>query len=612
MLAPRKVALALTSLMLVRFRHDGKWQHSEDYIKKIDERVQKAEHGDVLRFRTSGVATQEFLEILWRTDFEPPQQKLLHEFLLRRGLMNQGAEKHLFSIPSCLPRAQLPEAPVRKADEVIYVNLDGFVSPNLFPDLAAMLYKQMSLSMEHKEAEDEPKGELTVKPGPPQVFSNRVEVRVTAGGVAMTVALSLFPLSSQKLLRIHARSHGRSHDEDPKGNEAAKAAQAALEAFHVATGFNLAGYKALQASDSGNEGKDGLELDWQVSSSCNLEDRDLSLWSVEELARNRPCLEEKCGQDLLAQRCTTCRLARLLAERFEADLGERLQKVIPKVSIWDSTRPAGSFRFQVVRFPGDVDLSEYLIFQAKDEQDALRQLADLLQKKFKSSWTDQADQGLHWAGLKTGDPKSDKKSDDLLKWSLSDIEEGYKGEISLQEALACTSRDRTAKIDIFAKTDMFQNETAEQRFVEVTNVLYVGYFSAAGDGIVPITRDANVIEYLGEGLRDYSAKHPKPMKYVGSSARAVLLCVTCSSAKLLANSLAASTSPHAPHPEPMRNPYSGPIAPPMLQRGQTSLGAKRFFRTAWVAARGECGHVGAAEAHVAGSCGGVVSASRAC
>ena len=439
----------------------------------------------VLRFRTSGIISAQLMDTLW-PEFAENERELLREVMIQRRLMVKRSEAE-FTIPSCLPATQLPEPPIAPEDKVIYVNLDGFVTAQLFPQLAARLHQQLS------------KANSELKSGPPQLFSNRLEARSAAG----TVHVSLFPVAQPKLLRIHASSEDLLRQ--------------ACDAFHRSMGFRIGALPLMRGGT-----------------------RDI----VEELARRIPCLKAECPGS-----CELCRLAALLEERFQLDLSPELRGVISEISMYDHTRPSGSFRFKAFDHPGDVDLSEQVVLEANTDQEALEQLAKRLQEKFGLRWGggSMAGKAVHWAGLKTGDPTSEDPNR-LLTWTLEELQRGKK-EVKLQKpqgtstetvdlvsALACSARGRTAKIDIFAKTRLFQNRPRDApRFFEITNVLYVGRIGKDDPLrlITPVSKDGLFIQYLEEGLKDYSAKHPKAVKYAGSSVvesfSSHALCVACGS-----------------------------------------------------------------------------------
>ena len=75
---------------------------------------------------------------LW-SDFDPEEQELLREVLLRKRLLVRRAMKNEFSVPCCLPLNHVPDAAGRFEDKVMYLDLFGVISPNLFPTLAESL-----------------------------------------------------------------------------------------------------------------------------------------------------------------------------------------------------------------------------------------------------------------------------------------------------------------------------------------------------------------------------------------------------------------------------------------------------------------------------------------
>ncbi len=103
---------------------------------------------------------------------------------------------------------------------------------------------------------------------------------------------------------------------------------------------------------------------------------DTEEWlELENWIQEVPCLRQDCGG-----RCEQCRLAQLLQERFLPDLNQDLKQIVSCISLQKFTRPAGSFRFRASRFPGDIDIYEYLHIEARDKQAALAKLADMLKE----------------------------------------------------------------------------------------------------------------------------------------------------------------------------------------------------------------------------------------
>ena len=514
MLNPSKAAEALTGLLFVRFREESHWEHSQEYQAYMDEKIRRADPGDLLRFKACGVVTLQFLKHLWAQEFQKEHEAILREVLLRRGIMVQLPEVDQFMVPCCLPKAHLLQPPARTEDLLLYVHLDGFMSPHLFPKLASILYKTLN---------SPGSGAASLSPGPPQIYSNLVEVRTADAAVN----LSLFPIGNPELLRIHASHAGHAGQASPQDQEDLKLAL--MSAWRKALGIECKAMRdAVDAQDLSeySAGMSSGILPWLQEMR--------SVRSVDHFASRCPCVTRGCRVSTFSEKCNLCRGACLLEERFHADLSDELRSLIAAVSLFEHTRPAGSFRFKQFNFPGDVDLAEYVILEARDEAEALEKLAAELQKKFGKHWNE--DLAIHWGGLKTGDPRSSDE-DKLLTWSREEIREGFKlcqeeGEeggqneqkqVDLVDALSKGARGRTAKVDVFAKTSLFQGQPCcahQVRFFEVTNVLYAGYICTedASRQVRPLTKDGNQIEYLERGLKEYAAKHAKPMKYVASSA----------------------------------------------------------------------------------------------
>ena len=68
----------------------------------------------------------------------------------------------------------------------------------------------------------------------------------------------------------------------------------------------------------------------------------------------------------------------LLQERQSCKMSKELQNVVAQISLRLDVRPAGSFRFQSVAYPGDVDLYEYLVVEGEDADTALGKLSEML------------------------------------------------------------------------------------------------------------------------------------------------------------------------------------------------------------------------------------------
>ena len=174
MLNPRRLAVALADLMTLCFGEDN-FSHGDDYNMALSKKKSAVNPADLLRFQTTGVATRELIQCIW-SDFEGAAQDLMLEILLRRGLLVRRAVENEFIVPSCLPMAYLAEKLPDKRDIVVYVDLGGVLSPNLFPMLAERICATPGKS-------------VVLKPGPPQIFRNRMES--SAGGNPITLSLFL-------------------------------------------------------------------------------------------------------------------------------------------------------------------------------------------------------------------------------------------------------------------------------------------------------------------------------------------------------------------------------------------------------------------------------------
>ena len=148
--------------------------------------------------------------------------------------------------------------------------------------------------------------------------------------------------------------------------------------------------------------------------------------------------------------------------------------------------------------------------EAEDRNEAARELQILLQKlckKFERAGKSPGRPTVYWGGLKAGG----------LVWSVPDVLHGSKHDdkgavVRLQDVLT-NGRSRAAKMDFYAKTDLFKAKTTspQARYVEVTNVIRFGYSS--GTGLIdPVTPEKDFLGAVEMCMREYSDPHPKAMK----------------------------------------------------------------------------------------------------
>ncbi|CAK9068070.1 Protein NLRC3, partial [Durusdinium trenchii] len=484
MLNPRRLAVALADLMTLCFGEDN-FAHGDEYNAALREKKGQVSPADLLWFQTTGVATRELIRCIW-SDFDEAEQDLMLEILLRRGLLVRRAVEDEFIVPSCLPMAHLAEPLPDKKDAVLYVDLGGVLSPNLFPMLAERIYASPGKS-------------VVVKPGPPQLFRNRLES--SAGG--NTITLSLFPAICQQgnwLVRIHVQAKEKA-DVEANPNTKAKAIEKLL--------LDVMG---IAGSRSG-----ALDIRRRLRLDVGKED-------LESFCIRTPCLSADCKIS-----CVHCKLWNLLQERYHVDMNPELQDVVKQVALEPDVRPTGSFKFKSVRFPGDVDLYEYLIFEARDPQEALSLLCETLKSRAKSLelW-----KNIFFSGLKAGKDHTGQ----YLVWNLDELQAGRKeltdsksqsmGHKTLQEALEEGHITGTAKMDVYARIPLFNEQN--RRFYQITNVLRLGYLPRS-DGlpngkesipgkrlfsIQPITREDDHLRAVEHDLQNYSGPHPKMMKYL--------------------------------------------------------------------------------------------------
>ena len=233
-----------------------------------------------------------------------------------------------------------------------------------------------------------------------------------------------------------------------------------------------------------------------------------------------PCLNSQCNLT-----CSLCRVSELLQERFLPDLSPGLRSIVEHAAVQRHTRPAGSFRFKAMQFPGDVDLEEYLVIDAKSKDEALPTLCRTIQKMFRTLSAQNSDVQVFMGGLKAGsNPRQNVPGahKEWLKWSqkeLCDCKKAFggvneaPGVMTLREALKEGHETWTAKIDMFAKVRLFEDSEATPRFFEITNVLRAGYFEGSKP-IQPITKEKDFLQAVKMNLTKYSGAEPNAMKYV--------------------------------------------------------------------------------------------------
>ena len=198
----------------------------------------------------------------------------------------------------------------------------------------------------------------------------------------------------------------------------------------------------------------------------------------------------------------------LLQERQSWEMSKELQNVVGQISLQSCVRPAGSFRFQSVAHPGDVDLYEYLVLDGEDAETALKELSGMLRSMAHGL---RETSNFFVKGLKAGYRGSER-----LAWQLEELRAGRKqlteGAKSLVEALKEGHATGSAKLDVFAKVPLF--EGSRPRFVEITNVFRLGYLTELVASIEPITPEVDHLHAVEDGLKTYSGPHPIAMKYV--------------------------------------------------------------------------------------------------
>ena len=422
-------------------------------------------------------------------DFDEASQQLLQEVLLRNDLMCGRLVQDEFVLPSCLPVAHCAEEAIRETDEVLYLDVGGLLSPNFFPALAHLIYRNINLESLS----------MCKKPGPPQVFRNRGDLHSDTH----SVFVSLFPVSApndKSLLRILVRGN------DQKAN-CALAQEVKRVLLNDILGFDPETEIDVEKDPSSFFGFKGA--------------KDKETLELERSFALQPCLNSQCNLT-----CSLCRLSALLQERFLPDLSLGLRSIVETTAFQRHTRPAGSFRFKSMQFPGDVDLEEYLVIDAKCKDDALPKLCSAIQEIFAALFARNSEVQVFIGGLKAGsNPRQNVPGvqKEWLKWSQKELCAGKKEMcrdanaapvfMTLSKALEEGHETWTAKIDMFAKVRLFHDSEATPRFFEITNVLRAGYFEGSKP-IQPITKEKDSLQGIEMNLKNYSSEEPNAMKYV--------------------------------------------------------------------------------------------------
>jgi hypothetical protein len=220
------------------------------------------------------------------------------------------------------------------------------------------------------------------------------------------------------------------------------------------------------------------------------------------------CMNVGCKQT-----CSLCRLRALLEERFLPDLDSALRSVVQSAAIFGRhTRPAGSFRFKAMKYPGDVDLEEYLAIDANSRDEALTELCRTIQTQY-GNITRAGGVEVFFGGFKAGfGPASEcsgaKK--EYLSWTQQNICSSTE---ALEKALGEGHHTWTAKLDMFAKVNLFEDSKETPRYFEVTNVLRAGWFKGP-QPIQPISDEKDFLQSVEKNLEKFSGEEPNAMKYV--------------------------------------------------------------------------------------------------
>ena len=393
-----------------------------------------------------------------RKDFPDDNHKqLVQKILLQKGLMLEREVQGEFVLPGCLPIAHSPEELLKDTDEVLYLDV-GVLSPNFVPTLMQTIHDWINRENPSKKK---------IRPGAPQVFRNRGEFCIGKS----SVSVSFFPVATRKrVLRILVKD-----DSKDKNLRMLNTVKRILMTKYL--GFDTSEVEPFDPASFFGFDQDRCER----SFACT------------------PCMNPTCEVT-----CSLCRLWGLLQERYLSDLDKNLRTVVERVALFPQhTRPAGSFRFQSIKFPGDVDLEEYVVIDARSADEALEELCSEIQQKF-SHFT--AHSGVFFGGLKAGRAGDSE----WLTWSEEDLQ---KRRVFLKRALREGHHTWTAKVDLFAKVQLFEDPKATPRFFEVTNVLRAGFCEGANP-VQPITKEKDFLEGVEMNLQKYSGKEPNVIKYL--------------------------------------------------------------------------------------------------
>ena len=435
---------------------------------------------DIDVFRDRGIVSADLLRKLL-SPLEAYEQGLLQEVMVHEGMLMQRSVGE-FAVPAWLPLAHLPDPP---KDECIisYVEMEGengFVPfpMSFFPRLAAHICTmQGSVSPRTPRQRDR-----KLKPGPPQLFQNRLEFLASG---AMSV--SMFPPGQRnpRLLRFVFQEANKADEAEKK-----KRCEKIIKSLFEALGFAK---DAISILDS--EGLKAVRCLRHVR------------WPQqhpEDFIVDKHCLNIDCDRT-----CRLCSMPRLLKERFMNHLSAPLREMMNYCSLEQAApaRPSGSFRYESVKFPGDVDIEEYVTVQAQSEEDALKLLAGNLQDLAK-----RGNPNRKWGCLIAG---KHPVTNTYLEWSKSDVLDREKEGQELEAALRHGHKTWTAKLEFFGRISLFRNlpdESDPTRYYEITNVIRLGFDS--GDGIIhQVTLEKDFLKVVEKCMTDYAGPHPKMMKF---------------------------------------------------------------------------------------------------
>ena len=473
LLAIRKVAVAFTRIISLRFWAEKGLQHSDAYRRELLASASAfASTTSLRRLYTEGLVNRYSLAQLWKQDFDQSEiermTNILAKIMEQKGLVLRRAFQNDFVVPCCLPAAVVPES-AREDCELCCLNLGGLITPTNLSQTADMICKNG-------------RGSRKLSPGPPQIFRNYVELC----SEKTLISMCLSPADGFQLLRIRVTSSRLSED-DAEESQSRSETRANELSYIIDLLFDCLGIEKRMRSKL------------VVTSEATHFDPQLFL----------------DGQKLSD--------VGFLKQRFLSDLNPGLAKVVRNVCMFSDVRPAGSLRFSSMLCPCDVVMEEYVVAVEEDQTSALGRLVEWL-KRVAAKCAGEAN--IYWGGLTAGEDPTypGKVLRKVLTWSTDEILKGNKvcvvGDrqemVPFDKALEEGNKSRTAFITIFAKVCLFSGQSSAERFFEIRNGIRFGHVSKGQ--LVPVTKEYHFLEVLDACLFRYSGETPEAMKYARASA----------------------------------------------------------------------------------------------